>query len=223
MREYKKLQKLADEYLEQYNNTEFLEEMKGEIRKNAEQANRVEGKKRNLLWAFFASTASVILIAVSLFVFLPLQNVSIEEKHYTVDHQEFESIDLIVLNSGLTEIYLDNRNYKEIKRYYDNFYNDILYYETEFNVSDLENILIILVPNKDYEYTVKHTFDQADVVYEYSLNYLEQFTDMGGIYECKVYGYMDTGAEKLYFTYNAYTVEQSSNFVNLIKEIIKQK
>lgn len=222
MREYKKLQKLADEYLEQYNNTEFLEEMKGEIRKNAEQTKGMESKRRNMLWTFFASAASVLLIAVSLFVFLPQKNVPIE-KHYTADHEETETIDLITLNNGLTEIYLDNRNYKEIKKYYDTFYNEILYYETEFIVSDIENIFIDIVPNLNYKYEFKFACDKTDIVYGYTLDYLEQFTDIGGIYECQVRGQLDTGVEKLYFTYNAYTMEQSSNFVDLIKEIIKQK
>ena len=223
MREYKKLQRLADEYLEQYNNTEFLEEMKGEIRKNAEQANRGEGKKRNLLWTFFASAASVLLIAVSLFVFLPQKNVPIEEKHYTLDNLEFDNVDLITLNNGLTKIQFDNKQYEEIKQYYDTFYNDILYYETEYVASDIENILIVVITNLNYEYEFKFDFDKMGTVYGYTLDYVEQFTDMGGVYECQVCGQFDTGVEKLYFTYNAYTVEQSSNFVNLIKEIIKQK
>lgn len=223
MREYKKLQKLADEYLEQYNNTEFLEEMKGEIRKNAEQANRVEGKKRNLLWTFFASAASVLLIAVSLFVFLPQKNVPIEEKHYTNDNKRVETVDLDILNNNLLSIRFENKGYKEIRQYYDLHYNEILYYETEFIVSDIENIFIDIVPNLNYKYEFKFACDKTDIVYGYTLDYLEEFTDAGGFYECEAHGQLDTGSEKVYFTYNSLSIETSSNFVNLIKEIIKQK
>lgn len=222
MREYKKLQRLADEYLEQYNNTEFLEEMKGEIRKNAEQTKGMESKKRNMLWTFFASAASVLLIAVSLFVFLPQKNVPIE-KHYTADHEETETIDLITLNNGLTKIKFNNKQYEEIKQYYDTFYNEILYYETEYVASDIENIFIDIVPNLNYKYEFKFACDKTDIVYGYTLDYLEKFTDAGGFYECEAHGQLDTGSEKVYFTYNGLSLDKSSNFVNLIKEIIKQK
>ena len=235
MREYKKLQGLADKSLEQYNNAEFLAEMKSQIRQNAKQPQTAKVKKRSRLFFTACATAvSAVLIIVSAFIILPQKNIVIdenpaveepviEEKHYTADNKETETVDLTVLNNGLTKIYLDNRVYKEIKKYYDKFYNDTLYYETELVVSELENILIYIVPNLDYEYYFDYDYNRTATVHEYELDYLEEFMDIGGLYECKVYGQMDTGAEKIYFTYNAYTMEQTSNFVNLVKELIKKK
>ena len=176
-----------------------------------------------MFFTAFATALSAVVIICSVFLILPQKNIAIEEKHYTVDHQEFESIDLTVLNDGLTEIYFDNRNYEEIKRYYDTFYNEILYYETQLVISEFENVLIILVPNKEYNQYFDHNLDKTDIVYGYELKYMEEYIDAGGFYECKVYGYMDTGAEKVYFTYNTYTMGQTSNFVNLVKDLVKKK
>ena len=235
MREYKKLQELADKSLEQYNNAEFLEEMKSHIRQNAKQSQTAKVKKHSRLFFTACATAvSAVLIIVSAFIILPQKNIVIdenpaveepviEEKHYTADNKETETVDLTVLNNGLTKIYLDNRVYKEIKKYYDKFYNDTLYYEIELIVNDLENILIDIVINKDYEYIINYDSDKMDTIFEYELSYKEKYNNLGGLYECKVYGQMDTGAEKIYFIYNAYTMEQSSNFVNLVKELIKKK
>ncbi len=235
MREYKKLQELADKSLEQYNNAEFLEKMKSQIRQNAKQPQTAQVKKRSRLFFTACATAvSAVLIIVSVFIILPQKNIVIdenpvveepviEEKHYTADNQGVIDVDLTVLNSELTKIYLDNRVYKEIKMYYDKFYNETLYYETELVVSELENIIICIVTNKDYENFFDHELNKVDTVEEYNLKYTEEYEDVGGLYECKVYGYMDTGAEKIYFTYNAYTMEQSSNFVNLVRELIKKK
>ena len=223
MREFKKLQELADKSLEQYNNTEFLEEMKNKIRENTAKPKKAAIKRRKMFFTAFTTALSAVVIICSVFLILPKGNTVIEEKHYTIDHKETETVDLSALNDGLTEIYLDNRNYKEIKRYYDTFYNDVLYYETELNVNEFENVLIIIVPNKDYEYTVDYFYDKANIVYDYNLSYLERYIDAGGFYECKVYGYMDTGAEKVYFTYNTYTMGQSSDFVNLVKNLVKKK
>lgn len=235
MREYKKLQKLADKTLEQYNNAEFLEEMKSQIRQNIKQPQKAKVKKRSRLSFIACATAvSAVLIIVSVFIILPQKNIVInenptveepviEEKHYTTDNMETETVDLTVLNNGLTKIHLDNRVYKEIKKYYDKFYNDTLYYETELVVSEFENISLFIVPNVDYKYSFNYTFDKTYIIIEYELKFKEEYQNLGGLYECKVYGYMDTGAEKIYFTYNAYTMEQSSNFVNLVKELIKKK
>lgn len=223
MREFKKLQKLADNSLQQYDNREFLEEMKSKIREKNAKPQKTAVKRRRIFYTSFAAALSVVAVIFSVFLIFPNKNVANEEKHYTIDHQEFEIVDLAVLNDGLTEIYLDNGDYQDIKRYYDTFYNDVLYYETELKVSEFDNVLIAIVPNKDYNQYFDHDLDKTDFVYDYELKYTEEFSDMGGVYECKVYGYMDTGAEKVYFTYNTYTLEQSSNFVDLVKDLIKKK
>ena len=235
MREYKKLQELADKSLEQYNNAEFLAEMKRQIRQNAKQPQTAKVKKHSRLFFTACATAvSAVLIIVSVFIILPQKNIVIdenpaveepviEEKHYTTDNKETETIDLTILNNGLTKFYLATREYEDIKEYYDKLYNEILYYETKLIVSELENIIICIVTNKDYENFFDHELNKVDTIEEYDLKYTEEYEDVGGLYECKVYGQMDTGAEKIYFTYNAYTMEQSSNFVNLVKELIKKK
>lgn len=223
MREYKKLQKLADNSLKQYDNREFLEEMKSKIREKNAKPQKTAVKRRKIFYTSFAAALSVVAVIFSVFLIFPNKNVANEEKHYTIDHKETEIVDLNVLNNGLIEIYFDNRDYKEIKKYYDTFYNETLYYETNLIISEFDRILIYIVTNKDYEYTVDYSCDKEDMVYGYNLSYSEEFSDMGGVYECKVYGYMDTGAEKVYFTYNTYTLEQSSNFVNLVKDLIKKK
>ena len=223
MREYKKLLELADKSLEEYNNSEFLEEMKNRIRQNAApQPQKVCVKRRRRFYAAFTAIACAVLIVCSVFWILP-KNITVEEKHYTTDNKATETIDLNTLNNELLNINLDDRDYEEIKRYYDKVYGDILYCETELVIGEFENILIVIVVNKDYEYTVDYNYDKTNIVYDFNLNYLERFIDAGGIYECKVYGQMDTGAEKVYFTYNTYTMEQSSNFVDLVQELIKKK
>lgn len=215
----KKLEKYVDEKTTSLNDKAFLDELK----QNAafEKNNRLS--KKSLFVICTSSLVTVaLLVAIVCVVLLYNPAIKSEEHYYTSGDENRRASTLNELNAATTYYDLASDANADIDIVFDTVSNDDLYYEVNIDLEDtFEYVKIVVVTNKFYDYKFEH-FDYTDreTLGSYVLNYIVMTQEEDGIYTHKVDAEIITSAEKIYITYEGLGLEQESNFIYCIEQLL---
>ena len=215
----KKLQALADKSLEHYHDEKFMEECKSIIRANKE---KIVHKNRNMFSYLCAACASILIVVVSIFFFVPYNN---EDKvWYGVEENVvYNNVNVEEMNAKVSKIYLDLDSSVYILSAIDKYYNEVLYYRIYFLGEGGENLEIVIVINDKYNYPFVHEYNKTENINGFELKYSERFNFEDDLYTCIAFGEIDTDKEKIYLSFNSIEFEESSFFIDFLNQIIKKR
>ncbi len=234
MKKDRKLKKIADDFLSNYTDEEFLVKLK------AEACNRQSDKKDNRIniKRFFAVCTSLLTMAVCLIITLVIlfesniinlsgkqdtdQVPETNNKFYSSENlivNEISFEDFIKANTG---VQLSEYNLDSIQKATDVFYNETLYYVARYNnLESLELLNLVVVVNPEYNYSNRVVNYECEAnIGNYSVAYVETVSDEDGIYEINTTGEIKTEKLIIYIDYESVSLTAQSNFIYMLKSVL---
>lgn len=214
----KKLEKYVDEKTNSLNDKAFLDELKQSA---TPEKNRLSKKSLFVIGASSLVTVALLIAIICVVILYDPVNKS-QEHYYSSGDENRRSSTVEELNADT--VYYDLRSdiNADADIVFDTVSNDDLYYEVNIDLEDtFENVKIVVVTNKFYDYKFEH-FDYTDreTLGSYVLNYIVMTQEEDGIYTHKVDAEIITSAEKIYITYEGLGLEQESNFIYCIEQLL---
>lgn len=227
MKRDRKLQKYIDENLSEYRNDTFLEQLKS----NLSPINTPTKRRGNrLYWTIAGATCVVMaIILVSIFVIVPLikengdKDTAQPSKYYSYANRTEIAATVTELNGVVNDIEFSEENLVEVRKVTDTFYNETLYYIVNYSLNDgLDIFRIIIDVNTEYEYDFGNKpYNKFCDVNGYEIAYLEICEEGDGIYGFTGKAEIKNTSESIYIEYDGISLEQESNFIINLCNIIK--
>lgn len=231
MKRDKRLDEIADDALSEFDNPVIKARLMEEVAKLKKPKKTIYPSR---FLRFTGLAVAVICIAVcALFLtspsFFPSDSSRPSEsikKEYGLKDMETTTTDLADLNANLKNVsckQMDGEAFL-IRKYRDVKYNETLYFSLQYMTEAAEKIEVHFVTNKDYPFTFDHKYNGKETyIGDYLLEYSENFKEDDGLYDCQAYGKMVTGDETVYFTFTSMEFEQTSRFIEIVKNLITVK
>lgn len=216
----------VDESLSRYENPEYLQQLKRdyvrEDRQKKISANAPVLKIRRFAMAAFCLVAMSIAIFGG--VYLAEGSGISNDKTYLQANEESITSNITDINESLMNISVSDLHYKRVLLVYDKLYSDNLYYML-INENSLEYYSIITVVNANYNYEFETSQKELTVrqFLTYELEYYQSKVNLGELFEIITVAKFDTGAEKVYITYNELSLDGNSNFLDFISTVFTAK
>lgn len=227
MKRDKKLQKYIDENLSEYRNDTFLEQLKSDL----SPINTPTRRRNNRLYCTIAGATCVVMaiILVSVFAIAPLikengdKDTAQPSKYYSYANRTEITVSVTELNGVVNDIELSEENLVEVRKVTDTFYNETLYYIINYSLNDgLDIFRIIIDVNTEYEYDFGNKpYNKFCDVNGYEIAYLEICEEGDGIYGFTGKAEIKNTSESIYIEYDGISLEQESNFIINLCNIIK--
>lgn len=227
MKRDRKLQKYIDENLSEYRNDTFLEQLKS----NLSPINTPTRRRNNrLYWTIAGATCVVMaIILVSVFAIAPLikengdKDTAQPSKYYSYANRTEITVSVTELNGIVNDIEFSEENLVEVRKVTDTFYNETLYYIINYSLNDgLDIFRIIIDVNTEYEYDFGNKpYNKFCDVNGYEIAYLEICEEGDGIYGFIGKAEIKNTSESIYIEYDGISLEQESNFIINLCNIIK--
>lgn len=227
MKRDRKLQKYIDENLSEYRNDTFLEQLKSDLSPINTPTRR---RNNRLYWTIAGATCVVMaIILVSIFVIAPLikengdKDTAQPSKYYSYANRTEITVSVTELNGVVNDIEFSEENLVEVRKVTDTFYNETLYYIINYSLNDgLDIFRIIIDVNTEYEYDFGNKpYNKFCDVNGYEIAYLEICEEGDGIYGFTGKAEIKNTSESIYIEYDGISLEQESNFIINIYNIIK--
>ena len=227
MKRDRKLQKYIDENLSEYRNDTFLEQLKSDLSPINTPTRR---RSNRLYWTIAGATCVVMaIILVSIFVIAPLikengdKDTAQPSKYYSYANRTEITVSVTELNGVVNDIEFSEENLVEVRKVTDTFYNETLYYTVNYSLNDgLDIFRIIIDVNTEYEYDFGNKpYNKFCDVNGYEIAYLEICEEGDGIYGFTGKAEIKNTSESIYIEYDGISLEQESNFIINIYNIIK--
>lgn len=221
MRKYKKLQQSVDESLKHIHNEKLLEALIDE--NNRVNGARQKAKQKQLRLIMASSCLAVILIFVivgCLFLF-PIKDDG--TKHYFQDNEKQIESTMEELNSYTINVDLNNNVDWQVKKCIDTKYNDVLYFIAIGNIQDtFESFNFTFIVNKDYKnYEENENYDKKQNIYNQNIIYKENIkSETDGLNVIKAAGKIVTVKEIIYIKYEDTRLDENSNFLSSLKQVL---
>lgn len=227
MKRDKKLQKYIDENLSEYRNDTFLEQLKSDLSPINTPTRR---RNNRLYWTIAGATCVVMaIILVSVFAIAPLikengdKDTAQPSKYYSYANRTEITVSVTELNGVVNDIEFSEENLVEVRKVTDTFYNETLYYILNYSLNDgLDIFRIIIDVNTEYEYDFGNKpYNKFCDVNGYEIAYLEICEEGDGIYGFTGKAEIKNTSESIYIEYDGISLEQESNFIINLCNIIK--
>lgn len=227
MKRDRKLQKYIDENLSEYRNDTFLEQLKSDLSPINTPTRR---RNNRLYWTIAGATCVVMaIILVSVFAIAPLikengdKDTAQPSKYYSYANRTEITVSVTELNGVVNDIEFSEENLVEVRKVTDTFYNETLYYIINYSLNDgLDIFRIIIDVNTEYEYDFGNKpYNKFCDVNGYEIAYLEICEEGDGIYGFTGKAEIKNTSESIYIEYDGISLEQESNFIINIYNIIK--
>lgn len=224
MKRDRKLQKYIDENLSEYRNDTFLEQLKSNINTSTKR------RGNRLYWTIAGATCVVMaIILVSVFAIAPLikengdKDTSQPSKYYSYANRTEITASVTELNGVVNDIEFSEENLVEVRKVIDTFYNETLYYIVNYSLNDgLDIFRIVIDVNTEYEYDFGNKpYNKFCDVNGYEIAYLEICEEGDGIYGFTGKAEIKNTSESIYIEYDGISLEQESNFIINLCNIIK--
>lgn len=224
MKRDRKLQKYIDENLSEYRNDTFLEQLKSNINTSTKR------RGNRLYWTIAGATCVVMaIILVSVFAIAPLikengdKDTSQPSKYYSYANRTEITASVTELNGVVNDIEFSEENLVEVRKVIDTFYNETLYYIVNYSLIDgLDIFRIVIDVNTEYEYDFGNKpYNKFCDVNGYEIAYLEICEEGDGIYGFTGKAEIKNTSESIYIEYDGISLEQESNFIINLCNIIK--
>lgn len=221
------LQKYIDENLSEYRNDTFLEQLKSDL---SPINTSTERRGNRLYWTIAGATCVVMaIILVSIFVIAPLikengdKDTAQPSKYYSYANRTEITVSVTELNGVVNDIEFSEENLVEVRKVTDTFYNETLYYIINYSLNDgLDIFRIIIDVNTEYEYDFGNKpYNKFCDVNGYEIAYLEICEEGDGIYGFTGKAEIKNTSESIYIEYDGISLEQESNFIINLCNIIK--
>ena len=227
MKRDRKLQKYIDENLSEYRNDTFLEQLKSDLSPINTPTRR---RNNRLYWTIAGATCVVMaIILVSVFAIAPLikengdKDTAQPSKYYSYANRTEITVSVTELNGVVNDIEFSEENLVEVRKVTDTFYNETLYYIVNYSLNDgLDIFRIIIDVNTEYEYDFGNKpYNKFCDVNGYEIAYLEICEEGDGIYGFTGKAEIKNTSESIYIEYDGISLEQESNFIINLCNIIK--
>lgn len=227
MKRDRKLQKYIDENLSEYRNDTFLEQLKSDLSPINTPTRR---RNNRLYWTIAGATCVVMaIILVSVFAIAPLikengdKDTAQPSKYYSYANRTEITVSVTELNGVVNDIEFSEENLVEVRKVTDTFYNETLYYIINYSLNDgLDIFRIIIDVNTEYEYDFGNKpYNKFCDVNGYEIAYLEICEESDGIYGFTGKAEIKNTSESIYIEYDGISLEQESNFIINLCNIIK--
>ena len=227
MKRDRKLQKYIDENLSEYRNDTFLEQLKSDLSPINTPTRR---RNNRLYWTIAGATCVVMaIILVSVFAIAPLikengdKDTAQPSKYYSYANRIEITASVTELNGVVNDIEFSEENLVEVRKVTDTFYNETLYYIINYSLNDgLDIFRIIIDVNTEYEYDFGNKpYNKFCDVNGYEIAYLEICEEGDGIYGFTGKAEIKNTSESIYIEYDGISLEQESNFIINLCNIIK--
>lgn len=227
MKRDRKLQKYIDENLSEYRNDTFLEQLKSDLSPINTPTRR---RNNRLYWTIAGATCVVMaIILVSVFAIAPLikengdKDTAQPSKYYSYANRTEITVSVTELNGVVNDIEFSEENLVEVRKVTDTFYNETLYYIINYSLNDgLDIFRIIIDVNTEYEYDFGNKpYNKFCDVNGYEIAYLEICEEGDGIYGFTGKAEIKNTSESIYIEYDGISLEQESNFIMNLCNIIK--
>lgn len=227
MKRDRKLQKYIDENLSEYRNDTFLEQLKSDLSPINTPTRR---RNNRLYWTIAGATCVVMaIILVSVFAIAPLikengdKDTAQPSKYYSYANRTEITVSVTELNGVVNDIEFSEENLVEVRKVTDKFYNETLYYIINYSLNDgLDIFRIIIDVNTEYEYDFGNKpYNKFCDVNGYEIAYLEICEEGDGIYGFTGKAEIKNTSESIYIEYDGISLEQESNFIINLCNIIK--
>lgn len=227
MKRDRKLQKYIDENLSEYRNDTFLEQLKSDLSPINTPTRR---RNNRLYWTIAGATCVVMaIILVSVFAIAPLikengdKDTAQPSKYYSYANRTEITVSVTELNGVVNDIEFSEENLVEVRKVTDTFYNETLYYIINYSLNDgLDIFRIIIDVNTEYEYDFGNKpYNKFCDVNGYEIAYLEICEEGDGIYGFTGKAEIKNTSESIYIEYDGISLEQESNFIINLCNIIK--
>lgn len=221
------LQKYIDENLSEYRNDTFLEQLKSDLSPINTPTRR---RNNRLYWTIAGATCVVMaIILVSVFAIAPLikengdKDTAQPSKYYSYANRTEITASVTELNGVVNDIEFSEENLVEVRKVTDTFYNETLYYIINYSLNDgLDIFRIIIDVNTEYEYDFGNKpYNKFCDVNGYEIAYLEICEEGDGIYGFTGKAEIKNTSESIYIEYDGISLEQESNFIINLCNIIK--
>ena len=224
MKRDRKLQKYIDENLSEYRNDTFLEQLKSNINTSTKR------RGNRLYWTIAGATCVVMaIILVSVFAIAPLikengdKDTAQPSKYYSYANRTEITASVTELSGVVNDIEFSEENLVEVRKVIDTFYNETLYYIINYSLNDgLDIFRIVIDVNTEYEYDFGNKpYNKFCDVNGYEIAYLEICEEGDGIYGFTGKAEIKNTSESIYIEYDGISLEQESNFIINLCNIIK--
>lgn len=226
----KKLGGQADDYLDQFENEKFHQEVKEELFPQPTRARKRIPPKQ--VWIGFATTmafACVVLVCC-LTLLTPSAGqpsgdpVKSPEKEYFFENEEQQISNLIQVNNDLNnEIEFNDLSFTVVRKY-DSLSNDTLYYQlTYINDAMIETINIYVYINEYYKFHWNESdADTTNEIKGINVQYLTSYSNQEFYFTVFTQAYITLDNAKIYVEYSGVSLDgQSNNFLDALAQIIK--
>lgn len=240
----RKLKKYAEKQSTQFRNEDFLEELK--VRQREEKNWHGFLNKRVVSLSVSLSIAIITLTVALLCVLfnkpttqnmdgkpqvsLQIDPVNDEPPNEIVQPKEYLSDNRISVDSDLNEMNGDLNDFsfvagEDIKKYIDKEYNEILYYYFNYTSDDeLSSIEFKICVNPDYKMVgADKEYDNEGTVASQEIQYSETVKCEDDIYFFTESGKIMTDQEIILIDAEIIGLEENSNFIEILNEIIQAK
>ena len=245
MKKDKRLQEYANKSMEQYNNPEIFEQLKQHIKPKEKKEAWYEKISRRTWYAVGGSFATVAIVAIVLLcVFLIEPSILSPHDTNTTPNATDNPTDIpttppkkeyfgdvLVGSSSIQNVnqYTEALDLTEnklayVKEHTDSHYGDILYFSIRYdNEETIEDIVLNVVTNEDYEYEFKDTTGWTQIEYKgFNLSYKDVFVEEDGLYFFTVNAILQTDKEDIAIYYEGVSLEETSNFISALDQIFVQ-
>lgn len=209
----KLLNKIDEKSRKKYENTEYLENMKGDI--------ELQTNRKKIFISLFAASLVLMIVAISLICtfYIPKKN-----PHFSYN-EIFENATLEEINSTCKDFQiLELNGYRMI--YVKTIDKDsktlLSYVVTIIDNKDLTELQLRIVVNENFHYAGNTDILSRKIFYDgYSMQYYESIDVDDGLYSYISRGYIYERNEKIYIAYNGFGLVEDSGFTNLIGQVLK--
>ncbi len=226
----KKLGRQADDYLDQFENEQFHQEVKEELFPQPTRARKRIRPKQ--VWIGFATTMAIacVVLVCCLTLLTPSAGqpsgdpVKPPEKEYFFENEEQQISNLIQVNNDLNnEIEFNDLSFTVVRKY-DSLSNDTLYYQlTYINDAMIETINIYVYINEYYKFHWNESdADTTNEIKGINVQYLTSYSNQEFYFTVFTQAYITLDNAKIYVEYNGVSLDgQSNNFLEALAQIIK--
>lgn len=211
----KLLKKIDEKSRKKYENTEYLENMKGDF--------KLQTNRKKIFISLFAASLVLIIVAISIFCTLCLPK---KKPHFSYN-EIFENATLEEINSTCKDFQiLDLNGYRIIYvKTIDKESRTLLsYVVTIIDNKDLTELQLRIVVNENFHYASNTDILSRNAFYNgFSMQYYESIEVEDGLYSYESRGFIHKNNEKIYITYNGFGYLEDSGFINLIGQVLKAK
>lgn len=225
------LEQEAEQTYQEYRDPEGLNSVKSRITECEETEvllTRKPQSKISLVYKKLAvSLASIVVVFVSVFcgVYFGIPKQEGEKEYFQGDQHQV-SCELSEIQADMKSIQFNSEMiFSESSKVYDSVSGDVLYYFIRCNDETIfTEFSMAIVTNENFNYAFSGLNNPKQTQFlKFDLVYNETISENDGLYHFIVKGFIDTGNEKLYLTYDCIGLEKENPFIYYLSQMLFAK